>query len=147
VQRLRDGLPVRVHDGEELRNALDQIAEIALDGNLMADSRLPLDRLEFNDLTAYVHALEMKIERIKNIAEDGEPDEDWEGGSVSGEEIMAEREPVERCPKCGSEDICTHAQRSRFGCLDCDHNFDEPIGENEASELAGPTDADGITRV
>jgi len=83
-----------------------------------------------------------KLERIANIAEAGEPDEDWDGGSaVSGEEMMAEREPVERCPKCGSEDICTQTandERHPYGCLECDHQFDEPLGEDEESELAGP---------
>jgi hypothetical protein len=73
VQRLRDGLPVRVHDGEELRSALDQVQEIADDGVLMLCSD-GTPRVSIQD---YVKAANAKLERIQNIAEAGEPDEDW----------------------------------------------------------------------
>jgi len=95
VQRVRGGLPVRVHDGEELRSALDQVQEIATDGTLM----LREDGTPRMDVSEYVKAAAAKLERIANIAEAGEPDEDWDGGSISGEELMAEREPDEADPR------------------------------------------------
>jgi hypothetical protein len=52
---------------------------------------------------------------------------------------------VERCPMCGSENICTQTEsddRCPYGCLDCGHQFEQPIGEEETSQLAGPYAAD-----
>ena len=62
---------------EKRDHALNQIQAIAYNGELMADCRLPLDRIPADELSEYVKALEAKLQRIVNIAEAQEPDEDW----------------------------------------------------------------------
>jgi hypothetical protein len=87
------------------------------------------------------HAILRGVSRLRN----GLPVADDAGEMSTSDGLGAEAVPpkIKRCPGCGSENICTQTpsdDRPPYACLDCDVEFETPLGEGEASALAGPYD-------